>query len=438
MPNFKIEQSISEIYSGIGGISLVGNLLKKHSHIDKHTKKECGHSQVIKHSDIIKSYIGLLSQGKSDYEAIERYRNDIYFKLGLELKKVSSCSTLRQRFDKYAVQYERAIQHSNIYLLVNLKVPVGEVSTGHVPLDIDVFTLDNSETKKEGVSYTYHGYDGYSPIGAYLGADEGWCVGMELRAGSQHSQKDFVPFFKNTISNARKITDNPLLARLDSAHDAIENRVVCCKENVDYIIKANLRNEDRILLAYRADKQDGAFWEKKRNGKYVGYYSEHQHYLYEDEMVPMRRVIRVTKRTCDKKGQYFLEPKFEVEGWWTSLDIGEKEVIKLYNEHGTSEQFHSEFKTDMDIERLPSGKFTTNSLVLSAAAFTYNLLRFIGLGMLKPNAPKRNKVKRRRIKTIMQELMYVACRLVRKARQYIIRFPRDCPVFQTFKELYYI
>ncbi|MGV0036717.1 MAG: hypothetical protein ACNYPE_17840 [Candidatus Azotimanducaceae bacterium WSBS_2022_MAG_OTU7] len=29
----------------------------------------------------------------------------------------------------------------------------------------------------------------------------------------------------------------------------------------------------------------------------------------------------------------------------------------LYADHGTSEQFHREFKTDMDIERLPSGKF---------------------------------------------------------------------------------
>jgi hypothetical protein len=35
-------------------------------------------------------------------------------------------------------------------------------------LDIDVFTMDNSNTKKEGVSPTYQGFDGYARIAAYL------------------------------------------------------------------------------------------------------------------------------------------------------------------------------------------------------------------------------------------------------------------------------
>ncbi len=42
------------------------------------------------------------------------------------------------------------------------------------------------------------------------------------------------------------------------------------------------------------------------------------------------------------------------------------EVIRLYQDHGTHEQFHSKFKTDLDLERLPSGKFATNDCVLEA------------------------------------------------------------------------
>ena len=41
----------------------------------------------------------------------------------------------------------------------------------------------------------------------------------------------------------------------------------------------------------------------------------------------------------------------------------DREVIGLYHAHGECEQFHSEIKTDMDMERLPSGKFETNELV---------------------------------------------------------------------------
>ena len=55
-----------------------------------------------------------------------------------------------------------------------------------------------------------------------------------------------------------------------------------------------------------------------------------------------------------------------MEGWWTTLNLPAEKIIALYQDHGTSEQFHSELKTDMDLERLPSGKFEVNSLVMSA------------------------------------------------------------------------
>ena len=52
--------------------------------------------------------------------------------------------------------------------------------------------------------------------------------------------------------------------------------------------------------------------------------------------------------------------------------------MALYADHGTHEQFHSEFKTDMDLTRLPSGKFDTNYLVCQLAAVAMNILRLIG------------------------------------------------------------
>ncbi|MCP3672073.1 MAG: hypothetical protein GY814_16885 [Gammaproteobacteria bacterium] len=92
----------------------------------------------------------------------------------------------------------------------------------------------------------------------------------------------------------------------------------------------------------------------------------------------VRRGMRVIERTIDKHGQSLLVPEIEIEGWWTSLDLKEEEVIHWYADHGTSEQFHSELKTDLDIERLPSGKFDTNALVLGCSMLAYNLLRWIG------------------------------------------------------------
>ena len=91
--------------------------------------------------------------------------------------------------------------------------------------------------------------------------------------------------------------------------------------------------------------------------------------------------------------------------------------MQLYADHGTSEQFHSEFKTDLDVERLPSGKFATNALVLGVSMLAYNVLRWIGQnGLLGRHSLKRHKAKRRRIKTVMQELMYVAASTLQPVR----------------------
>ena len=37
----------------------------------------------------------------------------------------------------------------------------------YVPLDMDVFPMDNSGTKKQGVGYTYKGHDGYAPLARF-------------------------------------------------------------------------------------------------------------------------------------------------------------------------------------------------------------------------------------------------------------------------------
>jgi hypothetical protein len=65
----------------------------------------------------------------------------------------------------------------------------------YLPVDIDTTAMDNSKTKKEGVSRTYRGFDGYHPIIAYVGK-EGYMLDSELRPGSQHCQKGTVDFLK--------------------------------------------------------------------------------------------------------------------------------------------------------------------------------------------------------------------------------------------------
>ncbi|MFA5810009.1 MAG: IS1380 family transposase, partial [Thermoleophilia bacterium] len=280
--------------------------------------------------------------------------------------------------------------------------------------------------------------DGYAPIAAYLGR-EGWCLELELREGKQHSQENFIPFLSRVLHSARRLTQDPVLVRLDSAHDALDTRAeLAGHAGVDYVLKWNPRRQDEAAWLSRAAKEGREL--PAREGKRVWLWSETVPQQKDGKHFTFRRVVRVTERKIDKHGQCLLSPEIALEGWWTSLSsdaVSDEQVIELYQGHGTSEQFHSEFKTDLDIERLPSGKFATNALVLSMAAFAYNILRFIGqLGLLGERTPVRHAAKRRRIKTVIQELIYLAARMIDSGRRLRLRFSRHCPAFDAFKKVY--
>lgn len=155
---------------------------------------------------------------------------------------------------------------------------------------------------------------------------------------------------------------------------------------------------------------------------------------------PVRRVLRLIERTIDAKGQVLIVHELTLEGWTTSLPAAQfnaAAIIALYADHSTHEQFHSEFKTDLDQTRLLSGKFNTNYLVCQLAALAMNILRLIGQrGLLGPGAPVRHNAKRRRIKTVMQELIYRAGRLIETGRRVILGLGADDKVAQAFIRLH--
>ncbi|MBI3759121.1 MAG: transposase [Deltaproteobacteria bacterium] len=120
----------------------------------------------VSNSDIVRSYMGLLAQGKSDFDAIP---------------------------------------------------------CGWLPVDIDTFAMDNSCTAKECVGRTYAGVDGYCPLASYIGA-HGFCLELKLRPSTQHSAKDTHDNLRRVIPLAQRLNaaepKAPLLTRPDSGFDS--------------------------------------------------------------------------------------------------------------------------------------------------------------------------------------------------------------------------
>ena len=429
------------------GLTLVGGALGKRDLVKRSncmTVDKKRSQPQIRNGDILLTYIGLLCQGKTSFDSVREFHADPdYFKAALGISyAIPSSETLRQRMDMIGSSLRKDILQANITMFKTIGVEPTALENGNVPLDLDVTPFDNSKTFKEGVSRTYKGFDGYAPMMAYIGS-EGFLANTELREGKQHSQKGTPAFLRETLAMAHQLTEKPLLIRMDSGNDAAENLGILIEDGSWFIVKRNLR---------KAEKKDE--WLEKvqgcckdirhpRDGKTVYIGSSWKDVSYkisdgEERSICMRIVYEVIERTIDKHGQFLLMPDIEVNTFWTNLGCSDDDIIGLYHAHGESEQYHSEIKTDMDVERLPSGKFDTNELVLELTVLAYNILRIIGQYSLKSRrAPKTKRpVKRRRIRTVISNLVLIAGHVTEHARQVVLALGRSNVWRHTFMDLY--
>ena len=379
--------------------------------------------------------IGLLCQGKTEYEDIREMQKDPSFHCqALRINTIPSEETVRQRLDHLGLEIASSdmVMEESVKMLKSVGAEPTPCFTGHIPLDIDVSPHDNSNTKKEGVSWTYKGMDGYAPMYAYIG-QEGYACNGELREGSCHSQCDgTVDFLEDTLRLAKQITPEKLLVRMDSGNDSLDNIKLFIKEKVDYIIKRNLRKESKDEWLKMAEMH--GIKSTPRSGKTV--YTGEVMCIKHDPQ-PLRVVFEVTERTVTANGQMLILPEIDVETWWTSLENPPEDVIQLYHEHATCEQFHSEIKSDIGLERFPSGKFDTNAAILKLALLAFNILRIIGQSSLKTDEKvTRKNVKRLRAKTVIQRFMTMAGRVIEHARQTFMTFGRSNIWSRTFTKLY--
>jgi hypothetical protein len=427
-----------EILVSHSGMALAGALLRGTAIQKRINRIRLGDRKrpEVPHGEVATAMIGLLCLGKPDFEAIEAFREDAFFRQALGMAKVPSEGTLRQRLEELADRCEIILREESASMIARHAPKLTPCYEDWVALDLDVSPWDNSGTKKEGVSWTYKGVDGFAPVFAYLA--EGYLIHCQLRRGSQHCQEGMPEFLEEAIDYVRRITQAKLLVRMDSGNDDVENLRRCKKRKVDWIIKRNLRKES--LEDWLEEAQCHGDCEEPREGKEVWTgetWRERDDKLY-------RVVFEVIERTTTADGQKLLVPQIEANTLWTSLKLPAKKVIELYHQHGTSEQYHSEIKTDMGMERLPSGKFATNALVLSLGLVAYNILRLCGQMSLHENRqlpkekrmPLRKPVARRRLASVIQDLMYLAARLTRHAHRLGLSFWRNNPWHGVWEKLY--
>ena len=462
----KIVQSDEEINSN-GGLALVKGLLDANPAMRQwDTLLPAAAQARFGTTDIVRCMVGLMTTGVTDFAGVARGRADALL-ARLCGGAMPSEATFRQRLDSLAAKAWAPVLDSCVASQLRPSA-MGRVSVGGlslIPLDIDVSVLEDRHSRKEGVAWTYMNVPGYAPILCYAGT-EGHMVANELRPGNRHCGCGAAGFVRRCVEVMRKAGAAPeeLLVRVDSGHDSGEFIAELIRLNVRFLVKRNPRRESPGQLLDSVRGMDPPV--RPRPGKAIhrGVRADRSPAGCEGHRVFM--VIEGVERTVTRSGQRLLLPEVEVSSWWTNLPLKAAECVGLYHAHGTSEQFHSELKSDMGVEQLPSGHRATNALILGLSTIAFNCMRDIGQRALtlaeearkaeeagkgkedreegkaeearkaEEEGKDREPPGRLRLRTVLLDYIKVGCKLVRHAGQELLKFGRGCYNFMIFKGIY--
>lgn len=422
-----------------GGLTIIGKLVQRFCGLrSRFAAPADKRADRLSDADILTAQIGLLAQGRSHYDDIELFRNaadarDESFAQSLGLMQVPSEPVMRQRLKALAGDAAVAAQLAADGLALIKAHGVRALPVqgrAYVPVDVDVTPFDNSRSHRENLGRTYKGTDGFAPIMAYIGA-QGWLLHHELRPGTQHCQKGTPEFLQQCLERIGALElKHQALLRMDSGNDSADNIALLRASEHAFIIKRNLRKENPVKWLSHAMAQGKP--ECPRPGKEV-YVGTCEHYCpggEESTQAPLPIVYRVVRRSIDKHGQPLLIDELSVETYWTNLGEAPQDIIELYHDHGTSEQYHSELKSDLNLERFPSQSYAVNTLILQLGALAYNLLRALDERARQERSewPQRIKpVERRRVGSIIRDLIQVACKWVRHSGRELMKLASDWP-----------
>lgn len=454
-----------DIYESHPGLSLVYKITRGLG-LNKRNVflEESSRPGYIPYGTIIQAEIFKQCHALTNYADIDKMNGDPLF--SELLGRTISPETLRQKLDalgKVDGILEK-VDDLNFKMLQQCSFTTEEYNgKKFIPLDLDVTPFLNPGVHKMGVSRTYKGEDGFSPMMSYLG---GYAVCFQLREGTQHSENGTPEYLQDYLDRIKGINVDleSVLVRADSAHDDEKFLNTCLSNHTNFIVKVNPRSEDYtdVIRFVKTKRQPDILKNGNKKYYYVGLKppragvdrnSLYRVYEIEEEALTDNESLLKFCELSEDDPDFGRESwiKYHVESYWTNLEIGEvnkigfdeikiaKMCIESYHNHATSEQYHSEVKTDMNMELLPSKYFSTNSLILRLSAISYNILRKISYLSVELDNNfqhhKNHKTLRIRLSTVINEFCRIPCRIVVHARRMIVKFSKTYRFYSTYIKL---
>lgn len=328
------------------------------------------------------------------------------------------------------------IEQMNSFLMRQALSARGVIKPGEpITLDIDSTSHVQSGEKMEGLAYNYKGEWCLDSLVTF---DElGLAYGMDLRPGNTFSSDGGATMIEGVLAGLARPQDatQKHRVRADSAFCREDFIRAVMNKGALFTITAH----DNINWTDEAKKIDG--WqpwqyspeekEKEAKRKRALPKVELSHYLYQPNWAPNIRFPVIIKRTWieSEQGSLLDTGCWKYYAVMTNYSLYRhklQEIMEFHAKRGNGENFIREEKYGYDLKHFPCQKLMANHAYGLLALIAHNFLRTLAV-IDKPDKPHYSKKLRRKF-------VFVPGRLVRHARQLVMKVPRR--FWEAFKDLY--
>ena len=398
--------------------------------------------------------------GAECFDDIEDVRADL---AGASLRAVPgtpSAPTARQQAYRFRVGHIRAIERAVARCGNELDRRLGRDLSEGVTFDLDATETKVFGRKKRGTGRSRYGYLAYNSY-VVTWAQRGRALTSELKSGNQARIK--AQESDRMLGRAQRLLPDEhgqITVRGDSGFYAVELMTKLRKREMRFTFSAT---RTTAMWAKLAEIEENA-WEdatEMRGAEVAEVPFTPNGWEHEQLRLIVRRVpvtaeellagnpkARRRKTIPPEQLQMVLDGQLDSTYAYSFIvtdippqEMSTAEVEQFHRRRAQIEERFKDAKLGQALRHLPSGKLAANRLWLCCSLLALNVCAWVcdisPAASASGTAPDQNTPQRRHAKTLRRILFCVPGRIVRTARQIIVRLPESFPHFETFNATYH-
>lgn len=417
---FKLEYGKEEItpYAGLG---LYGEMFRALG-VDKEIGRlfpEPGSGRGLKANEYITPLVLMFIGGGRYIEDIRKIEADKGLREICKIKRVPTGDAIGDWMRRDSRKKEESLKTINDNLIKRI---IRRAKEKELTLDIDATEI---EAWKYNAQYTYTGNKGYMPLLGFISELDS-CCGYEFRAGNVSPQERNYEFTKELVEKVRETGKEIKNLRSDSAGYQAKLMNYLNGEGKKYTITADQDVAVKGLISRIREEK----WQKvkRRDGlESDREYAERIHTMNETDhsfrivvqrwLNPQPDLFEHTEKYC----YHVIATNFLEE------EKNGQEVILWHNGRSNSENYNKELKNGFNLDYMPCGELEANAVWFGLGLLAYNLFIASKIYLLPEGWLKKT------ISTVRWQFIQTAGRLIRSARQLILRI---CSIPREIYEIY--